>query len=91
VREWADEHELSVRDGHVQFPDCGSNWRRRTAGEIEDIEVTTLHYRGLHASGKASAGFTRYRSSGGRSGGGRVAAAGGGVADPIHLAEEVLR
>jgi hypothetical protein len=58
--------------------------------EIEDVEVTTLHYRGLQASSKARAGFTRYRSSGGRVGslGGRVGSRRG--VDP-HLAEEVLR
>lgn len=91
VRAWAEEHDLSMRDGHVQFPDLRlelemSDGRR----EIEDIEVTTLHYRGLQASSKASAGFTRYRSSGGRVGGrgGRAGSRRG--ADP-HLAEEVLR
>lgn len=95
VRQWADEHELSVRDGHVQFPDLRleletSDGRR----EIEDIEVTTLHYRGLQASGKASAGFTRYRSSGGRVGGrlaGRGGRSGGRRGPDPHLAEEVLR
>ena len=95
VRQWAEEHELSVRDGHVQFPDLRleletTDGRR----EIEDIEVTTLHYRGLHASAKASAGFTRYRSSGGRVGGrlsGRGGRSGGRRGPDPHLAEEVLR
>lgn len=91
VRAWAEEHELSVRDGHVQFPDLRLELEMPDGRrEIEDIEVTTLHYRGLQASGKASAGFTRYRSSGGRVGGrgGRFGSRRG--PDP-HLAEEVLR
>jgi DNA-binding PadR family transcriptional regulator len=99
IRGWADEHELSVRDGHVQFPDLRleletSDGRR----EVEDIEVTTLHYRGLHASGKASAGFTRYRSaggrvggSGGRRGGSRGGSTGGRRSPGPHLAEEFLQ
>lgn len=91
VRTWAEEHDLHVRDGHVQFPDLRLELEMPDGRrEIEDIEVTTLHYRGLQASGKASAGFTRYRSSGGRIGGrgGRSASRRG--PDP-HLAEEVLR
>lgn len=95
VRQWAADHELSVRDGHVQFPDLRleletADGRR----EIEDIEVTTLHYRGLQASAKASAGFTRYRSSGGRVGGrltGRGGRSGSRRGPDPHLAEEVLR
>lgn len=91
VREWADEHELSMRDGHVQFPDLRLELEMPDGRrEIEDIEVTTLHYRGLQASGKASAGFTRYRSSGGRVGG-RGARSGSRRGPDPHLAEEVLR
>lgn len=91
VRAWADEHNLSVRDGHVQFPDLRleletSDGRR----EVEDIEVTTLHYRGIQASAKAGAGFTRYRSSGGRIGG-RGGRSGGRRGPDSRLAEEVLR
>lgn len=91
VREWADEHELSMRDGHVQFPDLRLELEMPDGRrEIEDIEVTTLHYRGLQASGKASAGFTRYRSSGGRVGG-RGGRSGSRRGPDPHLAEEVLR
>ncbi|MGV3518740.1 hypothetical protein [Luteitalea sp.] len=95
VRQWAEEHELSVRAGHVQFPDLRLELEMPDGRrEIEDIEVTTLHYRGLHASAKASAGFTRYRSSGGRVGGrlsGRGGRSGGRRGPHPHLAEEVLR
>lgn len=91
VREWADEHELSTRDGHVQFPDLRLELEMPDGRrEIEDIEVTTLHYRGLQASGKASAGFTRYRSSGGRIGG-RGGQPGSRRGPDPRLAEEVLR
>jgi DNA-binding MarR family transcriptional regulator len=91
VRQWAEEHDLSVRDGHVQFPDLRLELEMPDGRrEIEDIEVTTLHYRGLQASGKASAGFTRYRSSGGRIGG-RGGRSGGRRGPDPHLAEEVLR
>lgn len=99
IREWAHEHELSVRDGHVQFPDLRLEFERSDGRrDVEDIEVTTLHYRGLHASSKASAGFTRYRSGAGRVGGRSSRRAGsrgghsGGRRSPDpHLAEEFLQ
>lgn len=91
VRTWAEEHDLHVRDGHVQFPDLRLELEMPDGRrEIEDIEVTTFHYRGLQASGKASAGFTRYRSSGGRIGG-RGGRSGSRRGPDPHLAEEVLR
>jgi hypothetical protein len=45
---------------------------------VEDVEVTTPHYRGAHASAKARAGFTSFRTVGARLGGGRLGAASGG-------------
>src|SRR4029079_6727890 len=43
VRAWAEEHELSMRDGHVQFPDLRLELEMPDGRrEIEDIEVTTL-------------------------------------------------
>ncbi len=79
-------------DGRVQFPDLRIEFElpggRR---EVEDVEVMTLHYRGLHAAGKASAGFTRYRAVGGRVGGGRASGRRGGRGPDPHLAEELLR
>jgi hypothetical protein len=91
IRAWAAHHELPEHDGHVQFPDARIEYedvdgRLRT----EDIEVTTLHYRGAHASAKASAGFNRYRAGtmriGGANGDGRR-----GRGDNPRLVEEVLR
>jgi len=73
----------------VQFPDFRIEYElpdgRR---EIEDVEVTTAHYRGAHAAGKVQAGFTRFRGVGGRVGGGS-SRAGGAPFDP-RFAEEVL-
>lgn len=90
VRQWAEEHQLPVIDGRVQFPDfrVEHEWPdgRR---ELEDVEVMTPHYRGAHAAGKARAGFTRFRSGGSRVGGRGNRGGGGRTADP-HLAEEFL-
>jgi len=100
IRSWALAHDLPEQDGHVQFPDArieyeDADGRLRT----EDIEVTTVHYRGGHLAAKAAAGFSCYRGSGvrivkggggscsgrGRQSGGR----GGGGFDP-RIAEELL-
>ena len=100
IRSWALAHDLPYQEGHVQFPDARIEYedvdgRRRT----EDIEVTTVHYRGGHLAAKAAAGFTCYRGSGVRivksgSGGGYGAghhngARGGRGFDP-RIAEELL-
>ena len=78
IHRWAVEHELPDNDGHVQFPDARIEYEDRD-GHIRtlDIEVETLHYRGAHASSKASSGFSRHSaatarvvgSSGGGAGG----------------------
>ncbi|MEO7276338.1 MAG: hypothetical protein ABIX28_20295 [Vicinamibacterales bacterium] len=91
IARWAREHELPIRDGHVQFPDLrieyeGHDGRR----DVQDIEIMTPHYRGAHAASKVSAGFTRYQASGARLGGTRGSSRGGRAPDP-HLAEELLR
>ena len=70
VRRWADDHDLPFADGRVQFPDfqiesLSPDGRR----DIENVEVLTPHYRGAHAAGKVSAGFTRFRGIGARAGG----------------------
>ena len=89
IAQWAHAHDLSVLDDHVRFPDLRLEYEwpdgRR---EIENIEVTTLHYRGAHALGKARAGFTRYRAGGGRVGG-RSSRRGARPFDP-GIAEEYL-
>jgi DNA-binding MarR family transcriptional regulator len=90
IREWAQEHDLPMVDGRVQFPDFRIEYERSDGRrDVENVEVTTLHYRGRHASGKAAAGFSRFRASTPRVGGSRTAG-GSSPFDP-HAAEEFLR
>jgi hypothetical protein len=89
VREWAREQDLPIVNDRVQFPDCRVEYERADGRrDVENVEVTTVHYRGMHASGKVAAGFTRFRGSTARVGGSR---SGGGSSpfDP-HAAEEFL-
>lgn len=102
IRSWALAHDLPYQDGHVRLPDARIEYedvdgRLRT----EDIEVTTVHYRGGHLAAKAAAGFSCYRGSGVRivrgSGGGSCGSwgrqngsRGGRWVDP-RIAEELLR
>lgn len=89
VKEWAEEQGLPMANDRVQFPDFRIEYElpdgRR---EVEDVEVTTAHYRGAHAAGKVQAGFTRFRGVGGRVGGGS-SQRGGAPFDP-RFAEELL-
>lgn len=90
IQDWAHSQHLPMLDDRVQFPDfrIEHEWPdgRR---EVEDIEITTPHYRGAHAAAKARSGFTRFRSGGSRVGGRMGRGSGGRTADP-HLAEEFL-
>ena len=89
IRAWAREHGLPVVDGHVQFPDVRVEYERADGRrDAENVEVTTLHYRGRHAAGKATSGFTRFRGQASRVGG-TQARAGGAPFDP-DLAGELL-
>jgi DNA-binding MarR family transcriptional regulator len=89
IRAWADEHGLPVVDGHLQFPDLRVEYERADGRSgVEDVEVTTLHYRGQHAAGKVAAGFTRFRAGSARVGGSK-ARAGAAPFDP-DVAGEVL-
>ncbi len=89
IEQWAHEHDLPFFDGHVHFPDLRIEFEwpdgRRDG---ENVEVTTLHYRGAHAASKARAGFTRYRATGGRVGA-RTGRKGGHPFDP-DVAGELL-
>src|SRR5207244_2708925 len=88
VREWALDHQLPQLNERVQFPDFRVEYERPDGRrEVEDVEVTTLHYRGAHAAGKVQAGFTRFRGATGRVGG-RSARGGRGSAINPRLAEE---
>ena len=88
IQDWAHEHDLPADEDGVQFPDVRIEYEwpdgRR---DVEDVEVTTPHYRGAHAAAKARAGFPRYRAGGGRVGGrtGR----GGGRPSDVRLAGEL--
>jgi hypothetical protein len=78
IHRWATEHELPEHDGHVQFPDARIEYEDRD-GQFRtlDIEVETLHYRGAHASSKASSGFCRHSAGTARIVGSRGGGAGG--------------
>ena len=90
IREWAQEHDLPVVNERVQFPDFRIEYERPDGRHgVENVEVTTLHYRGAHAAGKAHAGFTRFRGSSARVGGRAGQTAKGSPLDP-RLAEEFL-
>jgi hypothetical protein len=90
IERWAHAHHLPIVDDHVQFPDVRIEYDERDGRRaVEDVEVTTLHYRGALAGAKARAGFTSYRAAGTRLGGVRRSGSGGRGFDP-RVAEEVL-
>ena len=91
IEQWAHDHDLTYRDGHVQFPDCQIEYRDIDGREDHlNVEVTTDHYRGAHGAAVASSGYSCHRGSsariGGRGGGGY-----GGGTEEGGLAEELLR
>jgi hypothetical protein len=89
IERWAISHRLPVEDGHVRFPDVRIEYEDRDGRTVtEDVEIETPHYRGSHAAAKGRSGFTRYRSAGGRLGGGS-GRAGGSAFDP-RFAEDFL-
>jgi hypothetical protein len=90
IERWAQAHHLPVVDDHVQFPDVRIEYEERDGRRaVEDVEVTTLHYRGAMAGAKARAGFTSYRAAGTRLGGSSRRGRGGRGFDP-RIAEDVL-
>lgn len=90
LKEWALDHDLRVVNERVQFPDLQIHYERADGcRDVENVEVTTVHYRGAHASGKVAAGFTSFRGRSGRVGGAGTRE-GGSPFDP-HSAEELLR
>ena len=91
IEDWALEHHLPYFDGQVHFPDLrieylDSDGRR----ERENVEVLTIHYRGAHGAAAARSGFTAYRGSSARIGGGSSGGRRGGGHNG-GLAEELLR
>ena len=89
IEAWAREHDLPYFDDRVHFPDARIEYEwpdgRR---DIENIEVTTAHYRGAHAAAKAKAGFSQFKARGSRVGGG--SSGGGGTPFDPEIAEEFL-
>ncbi len=75
IEAWAHEHNLPCdAQGHVQFPDARIEYEIDGREHTLDVEVMTPHYRGAHAAGKSSSGFSLYfsgRGGGGGRGGGR--------------------
>ena len=75
----------------MQFPDVRIEYDERDGRRaIEDLEVTTPHYRGAHAAAKGRAGFTCYRAIGARLGGGSGSSRSGGRGFDPRVAEELL-
>ena len=90
IKEWARDHELPIVNDRVQFPDFRIEYERPDGGrDVENVEVTTAHYRGMHASGKVAAGFTRFRGAGGNVGG--SGHRGSSAPFDPHAAEEFLK
>jgi len=69
IQEWAREHDLPYFDEQVHFPDVRIEYEEPN-GDVrwEDLEVTTEHYRGDHASAAARSGFSIHTSGGSRGG-----------------------
>ncbi|MGE3335733.1 MAG: hypothetical protein AB7I36_18970 [Rhodospirillaceae bacterium] len=90
IKEWASAHQLTVVNGHVQFPDVRIEYERPDGqSEREDIELATEHYNARQMAAKRAAGFTMGRSAGSRLRG-SSARSGATPFDP-HAVEEVLR
>jgi DNA-binding PadR family transcriptional regulator len=90
ITQWAIEHDLPVVNDRVQFPDFQiESERPDDRRDVDNVEVTTVHYRGRHASGKVAAGFTRFRSNTARIGGWK--ASGGSAPFDPGAAEDLLR
>jgi len=91
IEDWALTHHLPYFDEQVHLPDVRIEWEDEYGRtREEDVEVTTEHYRGAHATAAARSGFSRYHAGrvgvfggGGRSRGGRGGSGPG-------LAEELL-
>ena len=93
IEEWAHEHDLPYFDDQVHFPDLRIEYEEPDGRwDHQDVEVTTVHYRGAHGAAAARSGFSCYRGSSARIGGGGGGAAGaaGAVRPHPRLAEEFL-
>jgi DNA-binding PadR family transcriptional regulator len=80
---FAEAHDLPVIDGHLELPDLRIEYETAD-GRLEhrDVELVTEHYSRSQMAGKARAGFSLYRSAGGRGASGKR---GGTPFDPRHM------
>ena len=92
IARWAVEHNLPYFDEHVHFPDVRIEYEDIDGrSREEDVEVTTVHYRGAHAAAAARSGFARYGGMSARVvAAGRGGSQGGGRGRDPRLAEEML-
>jgi DNA-binding MarR family transcriptional regulator len=88
IREWALEHHLAYFDDEVHFPDLRIEYELDGRLEHRDVEVTTDNYRGAHAASVAKAGYSCYRGSSARIGGG--SSRGGGSPFDPGIAEDLI-
>jgi hypothetical protein len=90
IEAWAHDHHLPYFDDQVHFPDLRIEYEELDGRwDHQDVEVTTVHYRGSRGSAVARSGFSCYRGSSVRLGGGGGGGRGGRSPDP-RLAEEFL-
>lgn len=83
IRDWAQEHDLPIIDGSVQFPDVRIEYELPNHDrDTVDVEVLTEDYRGAHMGAKSQSGFTCYRASTGRVSGASGKRGGGRPFDP---------
>jgi hypothetical protein len=76
----------------VHFPDVRIEYEDADGrSRLEDVEVTTVHYRGTHAAATAKSGFSRYSGLSARISGRGGSWEGGGGVPGRNLAEELLR
>jgi hypothetical protein len=89
---WASAHDLPYFDEQVHFPDLRIEYEDLDErSRHEDIEVTTVHYRGAHAAAAARSGFSRYSGISARISGHGGGRSGDRRSPDSHLAEELLR
>ena len=88
---WAVEHHLPYFDEQIHFPDVRIEYEDLDGrSREEDVEVTTVHYRGAHAAAAARSGFSRYGGISARVSAGRGGSRRGGRGPDPRLAEEML-
>lgn len=80
VEAWAREHDLPYFDEQVHFPDARIEYQDPGGDHHVDIEITTEHYRGGHASAASRSGFSIHASG----------SQGRGASFDPRLAEEFL-